>query len=141
MTAQNQGECEETFDIALYANASQINQVQITLAGEDSADIAFNWNTTDFPKGNYPISAEAAPLPAEMDTEDNAHTNGMVLVTIAGDVNGDGSVHACGATAPATVFLSCMHTRILDLLSNTVYNKQSTQTPEQKWQAFNKRLR
>ena len=92
VTSQNQGECEETFNVTLYANTTQINQTQITLASGASATITFTWNTTGYAKGNYTVGAHATPLPGETDTYDNTHIDGTILVTIAGDVNGDGIV-------------------------------------------------
>jgi hypothetical protein len=61
----------------------------ITLSGENSTTITFTWNTLGFAKGNYTISAYAAQVPSETDTADNTKIDGLVLVTIAGDVNGD----------------------------------------------------
>jgi hypothetical protein len=40
-------------------------------------------------KGTYTISAVADAFPSETDTSDNTSTDGGVLVTWLGDVNGD----------------------------------------------------
>ena len=48
---------------------------------------------TALPKGNYSISAYAWPVPSETDISDNNFTDGRILVSIAGDVSGDGKVN------------------------------------------------
>jgi len=106
VTSQNQGECEETFDVILYANTTQINQTQITLASGASATIIFTWNTTGYAKGNYTVGAHATPLPGETDTYDNTYIDGTVLVTIAGDANGDYIVDIFDLTLAGQAFAS-----------------------------------
>jgi len=56
--------------------------------------LIFTWNTTDVPYGNYTISATAKTVLGETDTGDNTYTDGWVVVTVAGDVNGNGVVDA-----------------------------------------------
>jgi len=90
--AANLGNYTETFYITLYANAIEIQTREITLSRENSATITFTWNTTGFVKGNYTIWAYAWPVPDETSTEDNTFTDGWVLVTIIGDINGDRKV-------------------------------------------------
>jgi hypothetical protein len=63
-----------------------------TLASHNLATITLIWNTTEFVKGSYTISGYAEPLQGETDTSDNARADGIVLVTIPGDVNGDRKV-------------------------------------------------
>jgi len=57
-----------------------------------SKNLTFTWDTTGVPCGNYNISANAALLPYETNTTDNDYTDGWVVVTITGDVNGDGKI-------------------------------------------------
>jgi hypothetical protein len=66
--------------------------------------IPLAWNTTGFAKGNYTISAAAEVLPGETDTTNNNMTDGMVLVTLIGDVNGDRKVRIDDILAVATAF-------------------------------------
>jgi len=65
----------------------------VTLPHGYCAIVAFRWNTTGVIKGNYTISAHAWPVPGETNTADNVLTDGIVKVTIVGDVNGDGKVN------------------------------------------------
>jgi parallel beta-helix repeat protein len=86
----NYGTYPEVFNVTAYANTTVIDTItNISVAGIDSIILNFTWNTTSFAKGNYTISAYATPVPGETDTTDNTKEDGMVLVTIPGDVNGD----------------------------------------------------
>ena len=99
VTVQNQGNFTEAFDVACYANATIIQtQAIIDLAVEESTTTIFTWNTTEMAYGNYTISAVADTIPEETDTGDNSYIDGSVLVTIAGDVNGDGNVDVIDLT-------------------------------------------
>jgi parallel beta-helix repeat protein len=89
VTIVNRGDYTETFNVTVYANTTIIETKEITLTSGNSTTITFTWNTTGFAKGNYTISANAEPVPGEIDTTDNTLADGWVLVTIPGDVNGD----------------------------------------------------
>jgi len=89
---ENQGDKVEGFNVTAYANATVIQTRYIILQSQNSTIITFTWNTTAFAKGNYTISAYATPLLDETDTDDNTYTDGTILVTIPGDINGDGTV-------------------------------------------------
>ncbi|KPV61718.1 MAG: Periplasmic copper-binding protein (NosD) [Candidatus Bathyarchaeota archaeon BA2] len=92
VTILNQGNFTQTFDVTLYANTTSIASQEITLTSGKSTTITFTWNTTDVPYGNYTISATAAPVPGETDTTDNTYVDGIVVVKILGDIDGDGDV-------------------------------------------------
>jgi hypothetical protein len=81
------------------------DQRTVTLPSGNSTIITFRWNTTDVFKGNYTISAYAAPVPSETDTADNNFTGGMIYVGIPGDVNGDGTVNILDAIILSNSFL------------------------------------
>jgi uncharacterized protein (DUF2141 family) len=90
VTIENQGNYAETFNVSVYANLAEIATIKnVTLTNGMSTIITFTWNTSGFSKGNYTISASASPVPDETDTTDNNSTDGWILVTILGDVNGD----------------------------------------------------
>ncbi len=89
VTVENQGDYIETFNVTIYANASSIAAKCVTLTSGNSTTILFTWNTTGFAKGNYTISAAADAVPGETDVSDNTLTDGWVVVTIPGDVDGD----------------------------------------------------
>jgi len=93
VTITNQGELAETFNVTLYANATEIGLLtDITLTSGNSATLTVIWNTTGFVKGKYTMSAYASTVPGETDTADNTLTGGAVNVTIPGDIDGDGDV-------------------------------------------------
>jgi len=85
----NQGISPETFNVTSYANETAIQTRSTTLSGVSSTTLTFTWNTTTYAKSNYTLSAYAWPVPNETEVVDNTLIGGMVLVTLAGDVDGD----------------------------------------------------
>ena len=92
VTVANQGDFTETFNATVYANTPAIQTKTLTLTSGSSTTIIFTWNTTGFAKGNYTIKAIADTVPGETDIEDNTLTDGWIVVTVIGDINGDGKV-------------------------------------------------
>jgi len=92
VVVENQGDTNETFDVNCYANTTTIESTTVTLTNGNSTTLIFSWNTTGVDKGNYTIRAEASVVSDEIDIVDNTCIHGMVMVTIPGDVNGDGTV-------------------------------------------------
>jgi len=96
VTVANQGDFPETFNVTAYAlnntGSYAIAEQQITLNLAENITLAFTWDTTGFVKGNYTIWAYAWPVPGETETGDNSLVDGWILVTMPGDVNGDGVV-------------------------------------------------
>lgn len=92
VTAANQGNYTDTFNVTIYANITEIETKEITLQSGNSVNITFTWNTTGFAKGNYTIWAYAWPVPGEIDMTDNEFTDGVVTVAMQGDINADGIV-------------------------------------------------
>jgi hypothetical protein len=60
--------------------------------------LTFTWNTVSFATGSYTISANATQVQYETDIADNAVIDGVVKVTIPGDVTGDFYVSIQDAT-------------------------------------------
>ncbi len=86
----NYGITTETFDVTAYANTTAIQTItSIMLTSRNSTNVTLTWDTTGFAYGNHTLSATATPVPSETDTADNIYINGQVLVTIAGDTDGD----------------------------------------------------
>lgn len=93
VTILNEGDYTENVTVTAYANSTIIGtQTVNNLVPTTQTTLTFTWNTTDFAKGNYTISAYAHPVPGETDTLDNTCVDGWVVVAIPGDVNGDGIV-------------------------------------------------
>jgi len=90
VTVENQGDFTENFDLTAYANTTVIfTLTNITLTSGNSTTITFTWNTIGVPYGNYTISANAAIVLDEINTADNNYTDGWIVVTILGDVDGN----------------------------------------------------
>jgi hypothetical protein len=85
----NQGNFTETFNVIVYANTTSFATQTVTLTSGTSTTITFTWNTTGFAKGKYTISAITDTIPGETDIEDNTLTDGWIVVTVIGDINGD----------------------------------------------------
>jgi outer membrane protein assembly factor BamB len=85
----NEGGYKESFNVTVSANSSIIGEETIELMSGSSANMTFTWNTTGFAKGNYTVWAYAWPVSGETDTVDNTCIDGIVTVTIPGDVDGD----------------------------------------------------
>ena len=93
VNVENQGHRAETFYVTAYYNMTNIVPTQeITLPSRVFTAITFEWITTGVAKGNYTISAYAHPVPSEVYIVDNNFTDGWVVVTIVGDINGDREV-------------------------------------------------
>ena len=90
LTAENQGNYAEVFNVTAYCNSTPIaTMIGISLPSDANIIIMFTWNTTGFAKGNYSVWAYAWPVLGEKDKTDNTYTDGWVVVTILGDINGD----------------------------------------------------
>ncbi len=90
VTVGNQGYCTVTFNLTAYVNTRIIDTfTTITLTSGSSTTVTFTLDTTGVAKGNYTITAYAPPVPDEADLVDNTHTDGWVIVTVPGDVDGD----------------------------------------------------
>jgi len=92
VTVVNQGDYTENFNVTLYANTTVIETKQVTLISGTSITLTFTWDTTGFANGNYTIWANAWPVLGETDIDDNTFVDGWVMVSILGDINGDGVV-------------------------------------------------
>lgn len=89
VTAINQGEHAEAFNVTVYVDTTITASQNVTLSIGDSATIVFTWNTTGFAYGNYTLSAYAWPVPNETDTANNNFTCTVpVHVGAPGDVSG-----------------------------------------------------
>jgi parallel beta-helix repeat protein len=106
ITALNQGDSVETFNITAYADAITIETFEnVTLNGGNSMTLSFVWNTTGFSKGNCTLLFSAEPVQNETDTLDNTLLS-WIIITISGDVNGDGTVNITDSIYVANSFLA-----------------------------------
>ena len=94
VTVENQGHFTENFSVTAYASATAIYTFAgIILPCGTSHTLTFTWDTTGFALGNYIISANVTIVTGETDIADNNYTDGLILVTIPSDLNGDGKVN------------------------------------------------
>ena len=89
---ENHRDSTETFNVTIYANASQVGTLQIILNSAENGTLDFTWDTIGFLKGNYLLKATIDALLGETDTIDNTLEYGYTLVTLAGDVDGNRKV-------------------------------------------------
>ena len=80
VTAMNKGNFIETFNLTLYANATTIQTITLTLESGNSTTVTFMWDTAGFAYGNYVIWAYIEPVPRETITQDNKYVDGTVQI-------------------------------------------------------------
>jgi hypothetical protein len=88
VTIQNQGNLGETITISNFSNQTLLLNQSTYLPPRTQTNLTFTWNTTDFAKGNYTISAVAEQVLGEIDLDDNNCTDGWILITKVGDLGG-----------------------------------------------------
>jgi hypothetical protein len=90
VTITDQGDYAETFNVTVYANQTIIATLgNINLTSQNSVTITSVWNTAGSAYGNYAIWAYATPVLDETNTTNNNYTDGMIKMSIPGDINGD----------------------------------------------------
>jgi hypothetical protein len=106
VTVKNYGVFSETFNVTAYANTTLVGTQMVTLASAEKTELLFNSSTVSMTKGQYYVNATARPVSGETDTSDNSLVVGWVIITIPGDVNGDGRVDIYDAIILAGAFNS-----------------------------------
>jgi hypothetical protein len=93
VTVVNNGDLPESFIVTAKADGNVIGtQNVVNLPPTGSTVLSFLWNTSGYAIGNYTLSAVAGPVPGETNIADNTLVDGIVKVTIIGDINGDDKV-------------------------------------------------
>lgn len=105
VTTANLGDLTENFDVASYANATEIGKQTLTLSNGSSTTTHFVWNTNGFSYGDYSVTAQASVSGKNYVTNDTA-SDARVTVTIPGDIKGDLVVDVYDAILMATAFSS-----------------------------------
>ena len=85
----NLGSKIEVFNVIVSANHTQILRQYALLNNNQSADVAVRWNTSDFGKGTYLLSALIEPVPIGYNLLNSEFQNGYVYIGIPGDVDGN----------------------------------------------------
>lgn len=93
VTVANLGNFTASFSVTAYYDSNEIATQDVTDLGPSaSLVLTFTWDTTPIPKGNYTMSAYAPPAVGENNIANNRLIDGWIVVTILGDVTGDGRV-------------------------------------------------
>ena len=90
VTVINYGVQAETFNFT-YQKGSALQEQTVTLTQRNSTLFVLSFNVTGWSKGNYTLYCQASPVPGETDTSDNTY-QGLFIVSILGDINGDCNV-------------------------------------------------
>jgi hypothetical protein len=81
VTVANNGRESESFTINVYCNETALGTADFKdFQSNSNITTRFNWNTNQFPEGNYSISAFASPVPGEVHLSDNLFIDGIVQV-------------------------------------------------------------
>jgi hypothetical protein len=106
VTIANHGSYAESTNVTLSVNSATNETEAVTnLTVDGVVTVIFTWNTTGYVYGNYTVSAYAWPVQDEANTANNNMTGASVLVTIPGDINGDGTVNILDAIQVSNSFL------------------------------------
>jgi hypothetical protein len=107
----NRGDFVEALNVSAWVAAVppaiSIQNVSIVgLLPDETRTVAILWNTTDWAYGNYTISAYAEPVSGEINTTNNTCSDGWVVVTIPGDVDGDRDVDILDVVRITSIYAS-----------------------------------
>lgn len=93
VTVENLGDCPETFNLLIYHNATLFwRKTIVDLPPSEDTTITLNWNWIWAQPGSNTISGYVQPVTCETDTINNTLVDGVVMVVLCGDSNGDGDV-------------------------------------------------
>jgi len=105
---ENQGDFSETFNVTAYAstllNTYTIGTQTVTLSTKQNTTLTFTWDTHGYAKGDYTIWARADQVSGEANTTDNTYTDGVITVTMQGDINADKIVNTVDIVRVALAF-------------------------------------
>ena len=102
-TIGNLGSYDENFTVVFYVGAAEIARENVSLASREHIVISFDLNTTGWTKGNYTVRLYIEPVSGEANTTNNLLEDSF-LVTMLGDVNGDGKVDVKDVYATALAY-------------------------------------
>jgi thermitase len=105
IVAMNYGEQLEIFNLTVDAGSSATQTQTLALTVKSGTTITFLLNTTGWGYGNQTVSVHASPVLGETDIADNSYS-GWIVVTIPGDINGDGTVNVLDAVVMSKSFIA-----------------------------------
>ncbi|MCJ7470124.1 hypothetical protein MUO74_06460 [Candidatus Bathyarchaeota archaeon] len=102
------GYVESFFDVYCYVSdflgTYEVGMQTISLDPNETADLVFMWDTNGFARGDYTVWAYAEPVAGETNTADNAYVDGIITVTMQGDLNADNVVDIFDIVRVAVAF-------------------------------------
>jgi thermitase len=90
--SMNIGNFTEVSSVTLNASATCMGQKTVTLDRTVPTTVTLACNTSALAYGNYTICAHVAPVAGEVNTTNNDCVDGLITVTIPGDVDGNFAV-------------------------------------------------
>jgi hypothetical protein len=126
VTARNNGEFTESFDINAYCNTTFIGTVHVTnLPPGNNYTAQFTVNSSSLlPCHTYPVKGEATLVPYEYNEANNVLVNVGFKVRMMGDLNGDGKVDLDDALAVSLAFGSYPWTHNWDPNADTNHDSK-----------------
>jgi len=112
VSVRNDGFFSETFNVTLYTNTTRIQTQAVTVEQGAAKTFILALNASGLLKGKYTLSAYAEPVPGELNTTNNAHSDGNMIVAMIGDITGiiqgvpDGKVDIRDVATAAKAFSS-----------------------------------
>ncbi len=105
VTAKNNGEVSESFDLKAYRNSTLIGTIHVTDMGVgEEVTVIFHWNTSYLVAGqSWKMKAEAVVV-GDVNPTDNVFVDGEVYIKMIGDANADGVVDIFDIAAAALAF-------------------------------------
>jgi len=105
VSVRNVGNFLESFNVTAFCNNTVMGTCAVSnLSVGGVVTIPFLSNTTGHAYGNYTISAVADYVLGETKTDDNILVDGIIFVTIPGDVDADGDVDLYDVVKMAVVY-------------------------------------
>ncbi|HUV98123.1 MAG TPA: hypothetical protein VMW14_01305 [Candidatus Paceibacterota bacterium] len=105
---KNAGDSSETFDVTIYAtNATDdyvVGTASTTVPARSSQTVKVTCSSTGLAKGTYTVKAVVDTVTDETYTADNELIQGTILVTLAGDVDGNKCVNIFDIVKMAGVY-------------------------------------
>ncbi len=89
VSVRNKGLATENSNVTTYVNRTPVETLAAIIPPESQTTLIFIWETADFCKDNYTVSAHVNVIPGETETSDNDFTDGWIIVTALGDVDSD----------------------------------------------------